>query len=291
MRLLVELSERGTIAAVADALYITPAGVSQQLASLESEARTQLLERIGRRVRLTAAGELLVGAAKEILADIEQAEAGLEQLRGSISGLLRLSCVPTASAAAVPTVTKLRAEYPELDLKLEQRETPDALRALKLGEIDLALVDSFEPQPRSDDPVLQRIPLLDDQLVVLLGAEHRLAQSESLRIEELRAENWVLCEEGTPWCEYLGKLCEDAGFTPNVVARSRSIDFSAAYVEASDSVAVPSLLLLRDTHRRRVVSVPLEPTAYRYLGLALRKSSTTRPSMRAALDAFTRLFA
>ncbi|MFE3192594.1 LysR family transcriptional regulator [Nocardia sp. NPDC059240] len=290
LRLLVELSERGTIAAVAEALYITPAGVSQQLATLESEARTPLLERFGRRVRLTEAGAVLVTAAKEILADIERAESDLEQLRGNVSGTLRVSCVPTASAAAVPAVARLRARHPDLTLHLEQRETPDAVRALKLGEIDLAVVDSFGDAEPADDAALHRIPLLDDPLVVMVGDGHPLAGRESLSIAELAEENWVLCEEPTPWCDFLVSLCRAAGFAPNVVARSRSVDFSAAYVESGDAVAVPSRLLMRDIHRN-VTAIPLRPTTIRHLALVLRKTATASPTVSATAAALTHVFA
>src|SRR5215218_4584649 len=96
LRLLRELRERGTIAAVADALAYTPSAVSQQLAQLERDAGVPLLERAGRGVRLTEAGRRLAAHADAIMARMEAAEADLAGLAGHAAGRLRVACFQTA---------------------------------------------------------------------------------------------------------------------------------------------------------------------------------------------------
>src|ERR671938_1515775 len=96
LRLLRELNERGTIAAVADALQFSPSAVSQQLAQLEREAGVPLLERAGRNVRLTAAGQTLVGHADALLARLEAAEADLEATAEQVTGTLRVATFQSA---------------------------------------------------------------------------------------------------------------------------------------------------------------------------------------------------
>src|ERR1700761_2330427 len=97
LRLLLELSHRGTITAVADALGYTPPAVSQQLAALEREAGVPLLERAGRRVALTAAGSVLVRYAESFLAVLEEAAAALAASQAGLTGLLRIGAYPTAA--------------------------------------------------------------------------------------------------------------------------------------------------------------------------------------------------
>src|SRR6202020_2523557 len=102
LRLLLELSHRGTITAVAEALGYTPSAVSQQLAALEREAGVPLLERAGRRVALTAAGAVLARYAESVLAVLEEASAALAATRSSLTGPLRIGAFPSAARTILP---------------------------------------------------------------------------------------------------------------------------------------------------------------------------------------------
>src|ERR1700733_3244483 len=102
LRLLLELTRRGTITAVADALGYTPSAVSQQLAALEREAGVPLLERAGRRVALTSAGAVLVRYAESVLAVLEEASAALAASRASLTGPLRIGAFPSAARSMLP---------------------------------------------------------------------------------------------------------------------------------------------------------------------------------------------
>src|ERR687889_1351789 len=97
LRLLRELSARGTIGAVAEALSYSPSAVSQQLAQLEREAGVPLLERAGRGVRLTDAGLVLVGHAEGLLERAALAEADLAAAEGSVTGRARIGSFPAAA--------------------------------------------------------------------------------------------------------------------------------------------------------------------------------------------------
>src|SRR5918999_5872486 len=150
LRLLYELSERGTIAAVAEALQFTPSAVSQQLAMLEREAGVQLLERAGRGVRLTDAALVLVDHAEALLERAAAAEADLAAAAGTVTGrggiagfqsvLLRL---------ALPAMEALARDAPRLRCEVIEAEPEDALPSLALGHLDLVLGDEWQYQPRS----------------------------------------------------------------------------------------------------------------------------------------------
>src|SRR6266545_4742920 len=138
LRLLRELHERGTIAAVADALQFTPSAVSQQLAMLERETGVRLLERAGRGVRLTDPALVLVGHAEALLAAAV----------GSVTGRARIASFQSAALRiAIPAIAELARDAPELRCELVGAEPEVALPALALGDVDLVLGDEWQHAP------------------------------------------------------------------------------------------------------------------------------------------------
>lgn len=121
MRLLLELSRRGTIAAVAEALAYSPSAVSQQLGVLEKEAGTALLEPFGRRVRLTPEGEALAAHAETILTELERAEADLSASSGEVRGTLRIAAFQSAVLTLLPDAL-IDLSRDHIDLRVEATE-------------------------------------------------------------------------------------------------------------------------------------------------------------------------
>src|SRR6476659_2706777 len=148
LRLLRELHERGTIAAVADALQFTPSAISQQLAVLEREAGVRLLERAGRGVRLTDPALVLVGHADALLERAARAEADLAAAAGTVMGRGRIAGFHSvALRIAVPAMAALARDAPRLRTELVEAEPEQALPALALGDVDLVLADEWQHQP------------------------------------------------------------------------------------------------------------------------------------------------
>src|SRR5918995_2568438 len=142
LRLLRELHERGTIAAVADALQFTPSAISQQLAILEREAGVPLLERAGRGVRLTDPALVLVDHAEALLERAALAEADLAAAAGTVAGRGRIAAFESVALhVAVPAMAALAAGAPPLRRALVEAAPEQALPALALGDVDLVLAD------------------------------------------------------------------------------------------------------------------------------------------------------
>jgi DNA-binding transcriptional LysR family regulator len=132
MRVLREVAARGSFSAAADALAYTQSAVSQQIAALEREAGTTLVERNARGVRLTDAGRALVEHADAILARLSDAEAELEAIAGLRGGRLRLAAFPSAGASIMPeAIARFRERHPAVDLTLEPAEPGPALNRLR----------------------------------------------------------------------------------------------------------------------------------------------------------------
>ncbi|MFF2193842.1 LysR family transcriptional regulator [Streptomyces sp. NPDC058157] len=171
LRLLRELARRGTIAAVAEALAYSPSAVSQQLAVLEREAGLPLLERTGRRVRLTPAAQNLVGHAEAVLERLEQAEADLAEARSGLAGVLRVGAFPTATRALVPAaLVHLARRHPALEPMVHETDPAAVAHALRAGELDVALVHEYDFVPTPAEPGLATRPLYGEAMYLATPA-------------------------------------------------------------------------------------------------------------------------
>src|SRR6059058_211819 len=159
LRLLLELSRRGSMRAVADELGYTTSTVSQQLGVLAREAATPLIEPAGRMVRLTPAGRRLADHAVTILAALEAARADLDTA-GEPAGTVRVAGFATAiRRALVPVVARLAAHHPAVRLGIHEHEPAEAFELLAADQIDLALVYDYTLAPVAFDPALRVTPL------------------------------------------------------------------------------------------------------------------------------------
>src|SRR5688500_13529235 len=195
LRLLRELHVRGTVTAVAEALAYTPSAVSQQLATLEREAGVPLMERHGRRLRLTDAGRGLVEHAEVVLARLELAEAELAEATGDeVAGRVRVAAFQTAASSLVlPLLGRLGAEHPRLRMELVEMEAEEALPLLPRGEVDIVIAEEYDYAPRSRDPSLSFRDVCRDPLVVVLPAHHPACarDAETVPLAELTDEVWA----------------------------------------------------------------------------------------------------
>ncbi|MBT2470402.1 LysR family transcriptional regulator [Streptomyces sp. ISL-66] len=172
LRLLRELARRGTIAAVAEALSFSASAVSQQLGVLEREAGLPLLERTGRRVRLTPAGQNLVVHAEAVLELLEQADADLAEARGGLAGALRIGSFPTATRAIVPAaLITLARRHPRLEPMVSETDPAAVAHALRAGDLDVALIHEYDFVPARQEPGLATEPLYREAMYLAVPAE------------------------------------------------------------------------------------------------------------------------
>src|SRR4051794_3178295 len=212
LRLLHELHERGTIAAVADALQFTPSAVSQQLAMLERETGVTLLERAGRRVRLTDPALVLVGHAEALLEEAAAAEADLAAAVGSVTGRGRIASFQSAAVRiAIPAMAQLARDAPELRCELIGAEPEVALPTLALGDLDLVIGDEWQHAPWRMPPGLDRHELLLDPVVLVMPAGHPAARRRrrAIPLAELADAPWITGPPGLGWDEITLRLCRE----------------------------------------------------------------------------------
>jgi DNA-binding transcriptional LysR family regulator len=246
LRVLREVAARGSFSAAAESLTYTQSAVSQQIAALEREAGTRLVERSARGVRLTEAGRALVRHADVILARLADAEAELEAIAGLRGGRLRLVSFATAGATLMPqAIAEFRERHPGVELTLEPGEPDEAIARLKAGECDIALTIEA-PFCAIEDDGIDRTQLLDDPMYVVLPREHPLAAKPRIKLEELGGEPWIGGSSGgCPDTRILLRACSTAGFEPRIAFHSDDYLAIQGFVAAGVGVSlIPDLALL-----------------------------------------------
>lgn len=283
LQLLCQLEALGTVRAVAVAMHQSASSVSQQLAVLEAESGVRLIERTGRRVRLTAAGYLLASRGRDILDRMVEVEGELRALGQEASGVVRVAAFQSAiHSLAVPAAHTVRASFPAVQVVIEEVEPHDATSALLRGEHDIAITTTdFLDTPRHPD--VRTVALATDAVVAVLPRHHRLSGAHAIDLAALAEENWVLDKPGTYMAGLATRLCRSAGFEPRVIGRFNNYLLTLQHVESAGSVALlPELTFDR---RYAVSAVGLTPPVQRRITAALRASSAPRASVTAMIDA------
>src|SRR3954462_2440612 len=288
LRLLRELSARGTIGAVAEALSYSPSAVSEQLAALEKEAGVKLLERAGRNVRLTVAAQTLVGHADALLARVEEAEADLRATAGRVTGTVRIATFQSAGLFLLaPALKRLTAAHPALRAEVEDAEPETTLPSLALGALDLVLGDEYPLVPRRPDPRVDIAPLRQEQSRGVRPAEHPLAREGGpIPLTALRDEPWAGGKVDGDYAELTVRVCRTmGGFEPEIRHRSNDLMMLLALVAAGQAVTLLPDLVGPERNPavavRDVAEGPVERTVFS----AIRRSSTRRPALIALRSA------
>lgn len=289
LRLLHELHERGTIAAVADALQFTPSAVSQQLAALERETGVKLLRREGRGVRLTDQALVLAGHAAALLRQAERAEADLAAAAGEPAGRGRIAAFQSvALRIATPAIAQLAATAPRVRTELIDAEPEESLPALARGDLDLVLADEWAGQPLPRLAGVDRHDLHREPVLLVLPRDHPAARSHprTVSLAELRDATWVGAPPGGGWESLILRTCRDlGGFEPAIRHRTNDAVVAQELVAHGQAVTLLPELTGPGDHPGVVTRTLREGAVHRTILAATRSADAHRPSTRALLQA------
>jgi DNA-binding transcriptional LysR family regulator len=283
LRFLSELSRRGTISEVARVAGYTPSAISQSLAQLEREAGVALLERDGRRVRLTPAAHSLVARTERALAELDAAEAELAAEHGAVRGAVVVGAFPTAAAGLlIPAVRALRERHAELECTVREHEPEDGIALLRSGELDLLVSESYDDVEPAAAGGLEQHLLLSEPLLLVLPRGHRAR--EPVALGELAGAPWIAGLAGTQFAAVLERTCRAAGFTPRIVHRADDAALHRALAAASLGVGLlPELACAGPEDVRFARLAP--PAPRRHVWALLRRGAVRRPALAAVLEA------
>lgn len=286
LKTLRELALKGTMAAVSDRLHLTPSAISQQIAQLEQEAGVELIERVGRGVRLTEAGHRLVTHVERIVSALEDARTEMEELRGTVSGTIRVMAFPSIAAAVLPRAAELLAQsHPGLSLICENLEPQPALAALKSWQCDLAFMDDLTLPPQPDLRRLELAPVLRDELVAVLPANHPLAHAPKVALTALAELPWAMDPRPDTFSDVIERICVSAGFHPNVVVRFDGYSVISAFIARGGAVSLLPRARITLPLAEGIAVRPLAEPVLRNIAMATRYGELRRPPLRAVAEA------
>ena len=300
LRLLVELSDRGTLSAVAEALSYSPSSVSQQLSQLEREAGVPLLVQVGRRVQLTPQAEVLVGHARAVLDRLEEAESEVARSLTAVGGTVRIAVFQSAAHAVVPqALTLLRAEHPALRVEVTEREPDVGLFEVSARDFDLVIAEQYPGHTRAHREELDRVHLVADAIRLALPphpssrratAAGRVASAgERIETSLLAAATmpWVLEPEGTASRDWAEQLCREAGFEPDVRFETADLMAHIRLIRSGNAVGLlPDLVWAGEAPSVTLVDLPGHPE--REVFTSTRLAAAARPAVVACRDALAR---
>lgn len=283
LRLLLELSRRGTLSAVAAALSYSPSTISQQLSQLEAEVGTPLLEPIGRRVRLTPQAEILVIHTETVLRQLEAAETAVARSLAELTGRVRLATFQTGLLGLLsPVLTALDNRHPGLRVEVFQVEPQIALPRMLAHEYDMVIVEEFPHQSLPRPAEIDYRQLFLDPMRIAVPPDERIGQDVW---EFVATRPWVAEPPGTAARAWVESLCRDAGFEPDI--RYTTADLLAHRQLITDGHAVgvlPDLLGSTGPSVPTLIDIPERPCARKIL-TATRRGTAGHPAVEACRQA------
>lgn len=285
LRLLSELDARGTVVEVASTLHMTPSAVSQQIAALSREVGVQLIEPDGRRVRLTAAGKVLVEHAHDILAEVERAWAGLASYATGDRARVRIAGHDGVVAGlGLDVAVRIRQVRPHLLVSLHE-VTPDESVAMVLrGEIDVAVGAEASFGAVAGNGGLLATSVVIDHFDLVLPACHRLAYAPSVALSDLATDTWVFLNDGL--CRDIGlAACQAAGFRPAVAHALGDWAATLAAVRLGLGVALVPTLMLTELPAEVVARTPVGGPLRHHIVAITRAGAEHAPHIAVVLEA------
>ncbi|MFE1175674.1 LysR family transcriptional regulator [Streptomyces sp. NPDC058773] len=283
------LHQRGTVTATAEALHLTPSTVSQQLRQLSARIGLELLEPVGRNIRLTPAALALVEHADALFVRWEEARADLAGYADGVAGRLRITGVATAIAGVIaPAAARLREELPRLEVEIGEDPGENRFELLLADRADIAVVIPAPGGFPPDDARFTQQPVLEEPQDLLVPAGHRFAgrAAQGVALAEAGGESWIRAGDPADQHQLLLTACAGAGFTPRV--RHHAVDWYAVAALVAHGFGICLVPRLAPVPERcPVVRVPLrgEPLPVRRFLAAVRRGSEHRAPVARGLAA------
>lgn len=267
----VKVAKKQHVTRAAEELHVAQSAVSRQIHQLEKELGADLFVQKGRNVQLTPIGKLFLKKVEAILADLDRAVMEVQELVDPTSGEIRLGFPHSLGANMVPNiVSRFRKDHPNVRFRFKQDKFQSLIDAVTRGEIDLALISPFpEKNPYVDGEEVWR-----EELLAIMPPNHPMASAETIRLEQLKSEPFVIFSEGYSLRQIVLDACMKAGFNPKISFEGEETDTIRGLVTVGMGVSLlPELALSHCcTSQFQPVQVKVtEPKVTRSIGLIRRR--------------------
>lgn len=273
----VAVAEERSFTRAAAREHVAQPGVSAQIAKLERELGQELLDRGGRVVRLTEAGEAVLPYARAALAAVEGARLAVDELTGLLRGHVAVGTVTSHNVDVAELLAAFHAAHPAVDITLAEAPSNDLVARLRTGDLDLAIVSVGETVPEG----LAFEVVADEPIVAAVAHDHELAPHDTVSLDTLRGRPLISLPHGTGLRARLDEACATAGFTPRIAFEAGAPEVLAELAARGLGVALlPRAFALTRTDRLRAVAIE-RPAMRGRLVFAWRADGPTRPAGRA----------
>lgn len=285
LRMLCAVARHGTIAAAAGHLGYSPSAVSQQLAALERTLGRDVMERVGRNVRLTDVGRVLVARGDDVLERLEAALVEVEQVDQEVAGDITLTVYDSiASTVLADALTSLRDRHPSLRVRTRHREPDAAVEELRRGEVDLAFTIGYSTAPSDAADDVVRWEFAVDPFHVAVP-ETWPPTGPTMQLATIAGAPLIVSPLASSCGRCVRDACRAAGFEPDVLHEVDDYRTSLALVAGGHGVALVPELGLGEVPRG-VRTAVVDPSVTRSIQLAVRASSASRPALLAIRATF-----
>jgi DNA-binding transcriptional LysR family regulator len=271
LRYFVAVAEELSFTRAAAVLHVAQSAVSAQIRFLEDSVGVTLLERNSRRVELTGAGRTFLQGAKKLLFDLEEIARQTRRIGRAETGQLAIGFIGAQSHEWMPLVLRrFRQKYPDVEVTLTEMVPSAQLEALLTHRLDLGVVGAIDGNPPAG---LQVECIVEEEPLVGVPSDHVLANRPFVRLQQLKGEGFILTsrENAPSYRSWLGRLCQQAGFTPRVVQEVDRARTGVQYVAAGFGISIFGEHICRQP-APGVKFIPLRPSGQRIrYGVAWRK--------------------
>jgi LysR family transcriptional activator of glutamate synthase operon len=279
----VKVARKEHFTKAAEELHVAQSAVSRQIHQLEEELGVNLFVHVGRNVHLTRAGKMFLSRIETILTDLEKSVAEIRELLDPELGEVRLGFPHSLGVNLVPSVVaQFRKEHPKVKFKFKQGKFNSLINDVMNNEVDLALISPF---PEQHDQVTGEL-LITEELFAILPPNHILSEYQTLRLEQLKEETFVLFSEGYSLRPIVMDACMKAGFKPIIGFEGEETDTIRGLVAAGMGVSLlPEMALVEISPLQPVKIKITEPQVTRTIGL-IRRSNEKLPRIAEAFRHF-----
>jgi len=238
------IAETGSFTGAGTRLHVSQSAISRQILLLEDEFHERLFVRLGRRVQITAAGEALLQLANRVFTDIRDTSSSITDRQKLLSGPLRLVGGMTVCLYVFPQLIKeFRAQHPLVDIKIAVGGTWRLQRRVKSRQADLALLTL-----PVEDPALTSVPVLREELMLVMPSNHSLGEKTPVPVEALVGQPFIMFEVGSNTRRTVDEFFTREQIRPRVVAETENVEIIKSMVASGLGISlVPILTVERET--------------------------------------------
>ena len=268
LRVFVEVVRQGGFSRAAKTVFATQSTVSKAVKQLEDEIGVLLLDRLGHRSTLTAAGEIVYRRALRILAERNDLMSELDEVRGLKRGLLRLGLPPMVSSILfAPLLAIYRERYPGIEIRLVENGSDRLEEILSAGDIDFAA---------SNIPVAEGLEWQNvrrEPLMALIPAREFASRRKSIDLTDLKQTPFILFDSSFAVSRLVVVACRQAGFEPTVATRSSQLDFIMELAAAGVGIAFVPKMVAEQRDHPGLRSLLVNPKIYWHIGMTWRRGA------------------